>query len=128
MNELNYSSSSSSEDESTEVVVNDSVLKITLAEYGQNHPDWLSHLDGFKSGGVYSFRVLDMLWWYQLQSFESDDTDLLAGLKLYIKKSREETVVKNGILVPKWVPTTYRGWMSMFHAFWKFTGFNNNKY
>jgi hypothetical protein len=95
-----------------------------LNDYGQNHPDWKSHLKGFISGDIYGGRVIDFLTWQQIKTdFEDPQADLLARLKVYIEECYEATKTnKQGKVVKKWAANTFRPWMSMFHAFWKFSG------
>jgi hypothetical protein len=127
MNELNYSSD---DDEVHQEKPEDFLSPITdvnfvLKDYGQNHPDWLSHTKNLMSGGKYSARVLDFLQWQQMKNdFEDPEADLLAKLKVYIEECHVEEVLDKKLdkMVRRWAPTVFRPWMSMFYAFWKFSG------
>lgn len=91
---------------------------------GQNHPDWISFKKGFKSEGIYQKRIDYFIYWLQTQTkqiFALDET-LVAKLKAYIDFEHEEVREVDGVSVPKWAPTAFRSWMSMFDAFFLHTG------
>jgi len=113
----NYSSDSEIEPEENQQVLTE------FPDYGQKHPDWISHLKGFASAKTYGERIMDFLEWQHFYAGFELGLDLLAKLKLYIEKSREETRLVGEKVVLRFAPTVFRGWMSMFMAFWKFSGY-----
>ena len=65
MFELNYSSDSETEVErlpvEDEQIINN-FLKPELPDYGQKHPDWISHLKGFIAIAIYIYIDTDYIY------------------------------------------------------------------
>ena len=86
--------------------------------YGKDHPNWLSFLNDFSSKGRYEKRVQIFLDYHAA----SNKDTLEESLPQYFDESYE---LLNSDGNKRYAATTLRGWLSIFVAFWQYTGRGN---